>query len=74
MSARVVLPAAYVDTGAAGVPCLHCGAGIGQWCTRPDGGVRRTPCIDRICHLPQPSTAADVDFSEPRRPRGGGAS
>lgn len=29
-------------------PCPNCRAGPDTWCTRPDGRVRRTPCIARI--------------------------
>lgn len=39
--------AAYNDTGSLSVACTNCGAQQGQWCTRPDGRVRRVPCVDR---------------------------
>lgn len=33
-------------------PCPNCRAGPNTWCTRPDGRVRRTPCLSRISHTP----------------------
>ena len=39
--------AAYADANMH-TECPHCGAEPNQFCTRPDGVVRRTPCIKRI--------------------------
>lgn len=64
---------AYNDTGTLPIECTNCGAQPGTWCTRPDGRVRRTPCLARITavapvkgRIPDAPTA--VDFSEPRHP------
>lgn len=62
---------AYTDVGALNVSCANCGAQDGQWCIKPDGQVRRVPCIIRA------ATGIDTgdgkpyvghDFSEPRHP------
>ncbi|WP_425320601.1 zinc finger domain-containing protein [Mycobacterium alsense] len=39
--------AAYNDTDALSTKCTNCGALPGHWCTRPDGRVRRIPCVER---------------------------
>jgi hypothetical protein len=62
--------AAYNDVDALSVTCTNCGAQKGQWCTRPDGRVRRVPCVERA--------AASIgsgdgrphsrDYSEPTHP------
>ena len=31
--------------------CANCGAPPGDWCQRPDGHTRRTPCLKRM-HRP----------------------
>lgn len=59
---------AYADTGALRTDCPNCGAERNKWCTKPDGRVRRIPCIERAT-----TTAAVIvgredrhrDFSEP---------
>jgi hypothetical protein len=55
--------AAYNDTQALTIDCPHCTAQTGQWCTRTDGRVRRTPCLDRIT-ITAPTAH---DFDMPRR-------
>lgn len=60
--------AAYADTGALSVPCANCGAPQGQWCTRPDGRVRRVPCVDRAAASISSGDGkpyATRDFSQP---------
>jgi hypothetical protein len=41
------LPEAYADSDM-GVECPNCQASRGDWCRRPDGHYRRTPCIKRM--------------------------
>lgn len=62
---------AYSDTGALQINCPICGAERGKWCNKPDGRVRRIPCIERATAA---ASAAAVtvnredrhrDFSEP---------
>lgn len=64
--------AAYADVGALNVSCANCGARAVQWCIKPDGQVRRVPCIARA------ATGIDTgdgkpyavhDFSDPRHER-----
>lgn len=55
----------YQDTGALAAPCQHCAADAGVWCTRTDGRVRRTPCLERITT----STPVAHHFGEPRHPQ-----
>ncbi|WP_438941685.1 zinc finger domain-containing protein [Mycobacteroides abscessus] len=38
---------AYADADI-GHQCPNCGAAPNVWCSRPDGRVRRTPCLARI--------------------------
>lgn len=57
---------AYQDVGALRLQCPHCDAQPGQWCTRDDGRLRRTPCLARI-----PATSPH-DFGEPRHPEQNG--
>lgn len=39
---------AYSHTGALDVPCDHCGAQVGSYCTDPaTGRLRRIPCVTR---------------------------
>lgn len=63
--------AAYDDTGALAVTCTNCAARQGQWCSHPDGRVRRVPCVDRaaasissVSSRPYPAR----DFTEPTHP------
>jgi hypothetical protein len=46
------IPGAYADARM-DCECSHCGAAPGDWCTRPDGHYRRTPCIKRM-YSPSP--------------------
>lgn len=55
----------YADTGALAADCPTCTAPPGTWCSRPDGRVRRTPCLARITR----STPVAHDFGEPRHPQ-----
>jgi hypothetical protein len=58
---------AYRDTGTLDIACPHCDATPGTFCTRPDGRVRRVPCIDRIAAS---GAVPDVrDYTEPRHQR-----
>ncbi|MCV7141403.1 hypothetical protein [Mycolicibacterium fortuitum] len=45
---------AYRQSGALEVECSHCGAEVGNYCTRDDGRVRRTPCVAR-CRISSPA-------------------
>lgn len=63
--------AAYSDVDPA-LPCPNCGADAGVWCSRPDGRVRRVPCVarprvDAVVAEAEPDV---LDFGEPRHPRG----
>lgn len=49
---------AYADTGALDISCPNCAAEPGHWCTKPDGRVRRVPCVQRA--------AAGVDTGDGR--------
>jgi hypothetical protein len=72
---------AYNDTATLPVGCTNCGAQPGSWCTRPDGRVRRTPCLARITAatpMPHgegciPDATPTVDYTEPRHPKHEGA-
>lgn len=44
---RGAIWAAYSDTDALSTSCPNCGALPGRWCTKPDGRVRRIPCVAR---------------------------
>jgi hypothetical protein len=46
--------------------CPNCGAGPADWCRRPDGRYRRTPCLKRMRRRKQCAEHAS-DFSEPLR-------
>lgn len=46
-------------------PCPSCSAPAHVWCTKPDGRVRRTPCLARINAVAS-DTAEPHDFGEPR--------
>ncbi|OBK89457.1 hypothetical protein A5649_13480 [Mycolicibacter heraklionensis] len=67
--------AAYADVDSA-LPCPNCAADPGVWCSRPDGRVRRVPCVARPrVSEASPAQCADdapdppVDFGEPRHQR-----
>ncbi|OBK56183.1 hypothetical protein A5656_19940 [Mycobacterium gordonae] len=63
--------AAYDDTGALAISCINCAAQQGQWCTRPDGRVRKVPCIERAAAggiLAADHNGPYRDFSEPTHP------
>lgn len=64
--------AAYEQSGAFDIPCPHCGADIGVVCTRPDGRVRRAPCVAR-CRISSPAVgSSDPEHdSEPAEARSG---
>lgn len=63
---------AYSEVGALEVPCGHCGAPVGTWCTADDGRrLRRVPCISR-CKSDSWATSRSAavvhtgrDYSEP---------
>lgn len=61
---------AYAATGALRRPCDTCGSQPNQWCTTPDGRLRRVPCVDRAA---AGATVDDDgkprDFSEPTHGR-----
>ncbi|MFL0288800.1 hypothetical protein ACJH6H_26515 [Mycobacterium sp. SMC-21] len=42
--------AAYA--GALEVSCSSCGADVDQYCTTPDGRLRRCPCVTRCTSIP----------------------
>ncbi|WP_283613458.1 hypothetical protein [Mycolicibacterium poriferae] len=37
----------YADVADMSRPCPNCGA-VNTWCTKPDGRVRRVPCVSRL--------------------------
>jgi hypothetical protein len=41
------LPVAYADADM-GIACPNCQAASGEFCRRPDGHYRRTPCLKRM--------------------------
>ena len=45
-SVQPTIRSAY--TGTLSIACSNCGAQPENWCTTPDGRVRRVPCVDRI--------------------------
>lgn len=61
--------AAYSQTGADRVDCPNCGAEKDVFCTRPDGRVRKTPCVSRI-DVSHAVVPAGRDFSEPTHQSG----
>lgn len=66
-----VIAIAYRDTRALDRPCPNCCAGVGQWCTTPDGHVRRIPCVPRCTRAADVETETHAaDFTEPRHPKG----
>lgn len=68
MSKQRAIWAAYNDTGSLNVDCPNCGAEPKQWCTKPDGRVRRIPCIERSTATAIVTIERDSayrDFSEP---------
>ena len=67
MSAGHIVLAAYRDTGAWEVTCLHCGANPGAPCTKAGGRVSLVPCVGRLATADLPPTP--VDFSQPRHPK-----
>ncbi|CAM2885235.1 hypothetical protein MYIN104542_08405 [Mycobacterium intermedium] len=73
MKAGKAIWAAYNDCNALAIECPHCGAQQGNWCTRPDGRVRRVPCVVRASEASLVVAQADKyrDFSEPRHPAKG---
>lgn len=59
---------AYNDTGALRIECPRCGARRNKWCTKPDGRVRRIPCIERATATAVVTVDREDryrDFSEP---------
>lgn len=56
---------AYHDTDALSVNCTNCQAQRGQWCTLPDGRVRRVPCVERATTSLGSGEQYCRDFSEP---------
>ena len=48
-----------------GETCPNCGATAADWCRRPDGRYRRTPCLKRMRRRKHVEQARD--FSEPLR-------
>jgi hypothetical protein len=63
---------AYDATGALDIPCPTCGAAPKVWCTKPDGRVRRAPCVRRAAaanyETPFRSSSGTArDFSEPTK-------
>lgn len=62
---------AYADVGALKINCPNCEAGVGTWCTREGGKVRRVPCIARAAAggLIVAAPRGHHDFGEPRHPR-----
>ncbi len=70
VSKQTAIWQAYADTGALEVSCPNCDAAPDQWCTRPDGRVRRVPCIDRTTTTGVLTTPKyGRDFSEPTHPQ-----
>lgn len=68
---RGAIWAAYSDTDALSSACTNCGAQEGHWCTRPDGRIRRVPCVARSAASIGSGNGrpyAPRDFSEPARP------
>lgn len=59
---------AYSDTGALRIDCPNCGATRNKWCTRPDGRVRRVPCVERATTTAAVAVSREDryrDFSQP---------
>ncbi|WP_217267741.1 hypothetical protein, partial [Mycobacterium sp. ST-F2] len=54
--------------GALCTPCSTCGAEVGQYCTTPDGRLRRCPCVARCRSIPielrSSSRGADSDAAQ----------
>lgn len=62
---------AYNDVDALSTTCTNCGAQQGQWCTRPDGRVRRVPCVARSAASIGSGDGkpyGERDFSQPIHP------
>lgn len=57
-SSRGPVITAYVDTDALDYACPKpkggCGAGLGEFCTHPDGTQRKMPCPVRLPHRANP--------------------
>lgn len=45
-------PVADAYLGALQAQCTGCGADAGQYCTTPDGRLRRCPCVTRCRSIP----------------------
>lgn len=64
MSQRICRPA---YTAALGTRCPNCYADAGQHCKRPDGYIRRIPCVKRIKVTDDATKRViHIDFTEPR--------
>jgi hypothetical protein len=57
---------AYRQSGALDIPCPHCQAVEGNYCTREDGRVRSAPCVSRCRVKGGPPESLDPETgSEP---------
>lgn len=54
-------PVADAYVGALEVPCSSCGAEVGQYCTTPDGRLRRCPCVTRCASIPAELRSSALD-------------
>ncbi|WP_439330690.1 zinc finger domain-containing protein [Mycobacterium scrofulaceum] len=64
--------AAYAQTNALAVPCGHCSAPAGTWCSLPDGRVRRIPCVSRVADATAGRQDQLVNSLPPTAPARGG--